>query len=169
MVKDVWRAYFFAKRQLHVFIDLPQEDDEAKEGDVGQLLLCLYGTRDAAKERQKTLSKHLQDIGLIPRRGIPAVFHHPEWDMRVLVHGDDYPTSGHVGDPGWMKSLLEYQYTIQAQRVGNGVDRHIEGKILNRVRWTPNGYEMKADPRHCELILKQLDIEKHQATQHPWC
>ena len=31
---------------------------------------------------------------------------------------------------------------------------------MNRiVRWTPNGYEMEADPQHCELILKQLDVE----------
>ena len=87
MVKDVRRAYFYAKQQRLVFIDLPKEDDEAKEGEVGQLLLCLYGIRDAAKEWQKTLSRHLQDIGFVPGRGHPAVFHHPQRDMRVLVHG----------------------------------------------------------------------------------
>ena len=31
---------------------------------------------------------------------------------------------------------------------------------MNRiVRRTQNGYEMEADPRHCELMLKQLDVE----------
>ena len=99
----------------------PQEDDEAKEGEVGQLLLCLYGTCDAAKEWQNTSSRHLQDIGIVPRRRHPAVFHHPESDMGVLVHGDDYLTSGHVGDFDWMKSKLEDQYEIQTQRVRNGV------------------------------------------------
>ena len=35
MVNDVRRAYFYVKQQRHVFIDLPKEDDEAKEGEVG--------------------------------------------------------------------------------------------------------------------------------------
>ena len=154
MGNDVRRAYFYAKQQRHVFIDLPKEDDEAKEGEVGQLQLCLYSTRDAAKEWQKTLSRHLQEIGFIPGRGHLAVLHHPERDMRVLVHGDDYLTSGHVGDLDWMKSILEDKHKIQTQRVGSGVCRTAEGNILNRiVRWTPSGYEMEAHPRHSELIL----------------
>ena len=82
-VNNVRRAHSYAKQQRHVFIDLPQEDDKAKEGEVGHLLLCLYGTRDAAREWQKTLSMHLPDIGFVPGRGHPAVFHHPERDMRV--------------------------------------------------------------------------------------
>ena len=32
MVNDVRRTYFYAKQQRHVFIDIPKEDDEAKEG-----------------------------------------------------------------------------------------------------------------------------------------
>ena len=94
----MYGLHLYAKQQRHVFINLPQEDDEAKEGEVGQLRLCLYGTRDAAKEWQKTSSKHLQDIGFISGRGHPAVLHHPEREMRVLVHGDDDLTCGHVGD-----------------------------------------------------------------------
>ena len=127
MVNDVRRAYFYAKQQRHVFIDLPKEDDEAEEGEVGQLPLCLYGTRDAAKEWQKTLSRRLQDIGFVRGRGHPPVFHHPERDMRVLVHSDDYLTSGHAGDLHWMKSKLEDEYKIQTQRVGSGVGRTVEG------------------------------------------
>ena len=49
MINDVRRAYFYAKQKRNVFINLPAEDEEAKEGEVGQLMLCLYGTRDAAK------------------------------------------------------------------------------------------------------------------------
>ena len=117
MVNDVRRAYFYAK-----------------------LPLCLYGTRDAAKEWQKMLSRHLQEIGFSPGRGHPAVFHHPERDMRVLVHGDDYLTSGHVGDLDWMKSKFKDIYEIQTQRVGSGVGQTVEGQILNRiVRSTPSG------------------------------
>ena len=88
--------------------------------------------------------------------------------MRVLVHGDDYLTSGHVEDFDLMKSQLEDKYKIQTQRVGNGMDRTMEGQILNRiVRWTPSGYAMEADPRHCELLLEQLDVESLKPLSTP--
>ena len=59
-----------------------------------------------------------------------------------------------------MKSRLEDTYKIQTQRVGSGVGRTVEGKILNSiVRWTPSGYEMEAGLRHSEILLKQLDVE----------
>ena len=103
--------------------------------------MCLYGTHDAAKEWQKTLSRHLHDIGFVPGRGHPAVSNHPERDMRVLVHGDDYLTSGHVGDLDCMKRKLEDQKEIQTQRIRDGIGRTPEGKILNRiVWWIKNGY-----------------------------
>ena len=168
MVNDVRRAYFYAKQQRNVFIDLPAEDEEAKEGEVGQLLLCLYGTRDAAKEWQKTLSRHLQRIGFVPGRGHPSIFFHPGRNVRVLVHGDDYLSSGYAKDLDWLKECLEKEYELQTQRIGVGAGRSVEGKILNRiVRWTSKGYEMEADPRHCELVLKQLNIEGQKSLSSP--
>ena len=49
-MNDVRRAYFDVKQQRCVFIDLLDEDEDAQEEEVGQLQLCLYGTRDATKE-----------------------------------------------------------------------------------------------------------------------
>ena len=63
LVCDVRRAYFYAKINRDVFIELPAEDPESGGNVVGKLRLCLYGTRDAAKSWQETLSLHLQGIG----------------------------------------------------------------------------------------------------------
>ena len=39
-----------------------------------------------------------------------------------------------------------------------------EGRLLNRVlRVTPTGWEVEADQRHADLIIKQLDLEKAHA------
>ena len=62
MVNDVRRAYFYAKIQRDVYIELPQED-EMHGKMLGKPKLCLYGTRDAAKGWQETLSAHLEAIG----------------------------------------------------------------------------------------------------------
>ena len=74
MVNDVRRAYFYAKQQRSVFIELPGEDEDAVDGEVGELLLCLYGTRDAARERQRTLSRQTP-CGHWVRRGTRSPEH----------------------------------------------------------------------------------------------
>ena len=86
----------------------------------------------------------------------------------MLVHGDDYLSSGQSKDLDWLKGELEKAYEIQTQRVGGGSDRDQEGKILNRiVRWTEKGFELEADPRHAELVIRQLEIEKEKSLSSP--
>ena len=39
---------------------------------------------------------------------------------------------------------------------------------MNRVvRWTPDGYELEADPRHAELIVKLLKVESAKPLSTP--
>ena len=143
-----------------MFIELPKEDGEAQPGQVGKLMLCLYGTRDAAKEWQKTLSRHLVSLGFVAGRGHPSIFAHPTKDIKMLVHGDDYFPSGSRKDLDWFEGELSKQYEIQTQRLGVGTGCESEVKILNRiVRWTAKGIEMEADPRHSEFIVKQQNLE----------
>ena len=82
MINDVQRAYFYAEIQRDVCIELPREDPMHGTGLVGKLKLCLYGTRDAAKGWQETLSAHLISIGFARDRGHPCVFWHPEKQIR---------------------------------------------------------------------------------------
>ena len=59
MVNDVRRAYFYAKAMRDIYIELLAEDTDGRGDVVGKLRLCMYGTRDAAKGWQETLSAHL--------------------------------------------------------------------------------------------------------------
>ena len=63
MINDVSRAYFYARPTRRIYIELPAEDSEAMHDEVGLLNVCLYGTRDAAKGWQQTLSADLISIG----------------------------------------------------------------------------------------------------------
>ena len=104
-----------------MFIELPTEDEEAKEGEVGRLNVCLYGTRDAAREWQTTLSRHLESIGFKRGVGHPAVFYHSGREIKTLVHGDDYVSSGMSEQLDWLQGELEKAYEIhpmdEARRV----------------------------------------------------
>ena len=133
MVNDVRRAYFYAKIERDVYIELPPEDPEYGTGKVGKLKLCLYGTRDAAKGWQETLSAHLVSLGFTRGVGHPSVFHHQERGLKTLVHGDDYVTSGMSSNLAWFKGELEKAYEIKTQRLGIGKHLKAEGKVLNRI------------------------------------
>lgn len=123
MVNDVSRAYFYAPATRSLFIELPDEDDEAQEGEVGRLNVCVYGTRDAARAWQETLSKHLEGFGFKRGKGHPAIFYHPEREMMTLVHGDDYVTAAMSEDLDWLEGELQKEYEIKTQRT-----RPIEGE-----------------------------------------
>ena len=58
----------------------------------------------------------------------------------------------------------EKDLIIKSHQMGETVESK-EIKILNRIiRYTERGFEMEADLRHAELIIKQLGLEKNQPT-----
>jgi len=87
MINDVRRAYFYAKINRVVFIELPKEDPKYGTGLLGKLRLCLYGTRDAAKVWQETLSAHLVSIVFERGRGHPSCFGTPRSTPKPLCTG----------------------------------------------------------------------------------
>ena len=56
MVNDVSRAYFYSRMTRPLCIEIPSEDPRASPELLGRMRLGLYGTRDAALNRQQTLS-----------------------------------------------------------------------------------------------------------------
>ena len=76
---------------------MPREDPGYIEGQciVGRLRLALYGTRDAGKKLwQHCLAQHVVDIGFVLGISSSCVYHHRSRGLRVLVHGDDYASTG---------------------------------------------------------------------------
>ena len=173
MINDVSRAYFYAEATRCMYIEIPQEDPLYDPNMLGRLRLCLYGTRDAALNWQQVLSDHLTEAGFKRGIGHPAVFHHPGKDIWTLVHGDDYCSAGSESSLDWMHQLLTKKYEIQTQRIGEGKlktgeMKSSEGQVLNRVvRKTANGWELEADLRHAELIVKHLGLEDGNSVSTP--
>ena len=141
-------------------------DEDAGPDVLGNLELCLYGFRDAAKGWQETLSAQLGSCGF--RRGVghPAVFWHPDRDIMTVVHGDDYVSSGRQTDLDWMEIQLQAAYEIQKLELDVGCVS--EGKVLNRiVRCNEDGWSLEADPRHAELIIEQVGVSEMRSAATP--
>ena len=173
MVNDVSRAYFYAEATRCMYIEIPAEDPFYDPSMLGKLRLSLYGTRDAAVNCQQTLSDHLTEAGFKRGVGHPSVFFHPTKDIWTLVHGDDYFSAGPESSLDWMQQILAKKYEIKTQRIGDGklkdgTMKVKEGQVLNRVvRRTADGWELEADLRHAELIIKQLGLEDANAVSTP--
>ena len=74
-VLDVKRAYFHARALRRVFVQLPPEDHRhGQAGVCGELLMSMYGTRDAAANWEATYSQVLCDAGFKKGYACPCVF-----------------------------------------------------------------------------------------------
>ena len=92
MIQDISKAYFFVPATRDIFIELPPE--EAEPGMVGKLEKSLYGTRDAALNWAEAYTKVLIAMGYEKGTSSPCSFHHAEWDVSTVVHGDDFLSEG---------------------------------------------------------------------------
>ena len=168
---DVSRAYFYAAASRAVYVTLTEEDqEEGDEGLCGKLNVSMYGTRDAATNWAEEYSETLKKVGY--RRGVsnPCLFWHPEDDVTIMVHGDDFVA---VGEPDKLEKAtksLKDRYKIKTEVLGTGKEDVKEVKILNKViRLTEAGLEFEADPRHAELIVRELELQDAKPAATPGC
>ena len=95
MINDMSRAFFHAKVKRSFDVQLAEEDRKlGEEAMYGKLNYSMYGTRDAAQNWFEEYSNQLRSVGFIQVKAIPCVFYHPQRQIRTMVHGDDYVSTG---------------------------------------------------------------------------
>lgn len=92
-----------------------QASDQRQEGRdlVGRLLKSLYGTRDAAANWERQICSDLGSLGFVQGKATPCVFFHPQRNLRVSVHGDDFTTLGKIDDLKWFSQQLRSIWIIE--------------------------------------------------------
>ena len=90
-------------------------------------------------------------------------YYNKNMDLRTFVHGDDFVTCGGRADCQWFHRALKGRFSIKTKVVGLGEGEVREERILNRIiRVTEDGWELEADQRHADIIVKQLQMEDYQ-------
>ena len=159
MSNDVSRAYFYAPTTRPIYITIPDEDWEpGDEGRVAKLNFSLYGTRDAAMNWAKRFTDVMVAMGFVRGKASPCNFFHPLKNISTTVHGDDFTSTGREADLKWFEEKLKEQFDIKSEMLGPNVQKHAqEIRVLNRVLgWTASGITYEADPRHAEILIKEL-------------
>ena len=158
MLCDVKRAYFYAAARRKVFVNICDEDyQEGDEHMCGELLLSMYGTRDAAQNWAEEYSSHLIKIGFAQGISNPCLFHHRERSISTMVHGGDYFSTADSDQLQWMKRELEARFEIKTSIIGGENGDLKKMRVLNRIfEWTDGGITYEPDARHAEIIVRDL-------------
>ena len=169
MYADVSRAYFYAKAVRPVYVKLPEEDTEpGDEHRCGKLHMSMYGTRDAALNWSLEYGDTLRAAGYVQGKANPCLFFHKGKGVSVMVHGDDFIAVGPGQRLGHLKETLENKYKIKTEQLGCGEGMQEEVRILNKiVRQTSAGIELEADPRHAEIVVKELGLKDARPSPVP--
>ena len=169
MYADVSRAYFYARAARDVFVELPEEDKEPGDEDMcGRLKVSMYGTRDAALNWATEYGDTLKAAGFKQGIANPCLFWNAASEVAIMVHGDDFVAVGHESKLEATKKVLMDKYKIKVETLGNGVGESKEIRVLNKIiRRTEDGVEMEADPRHAELVVRQLGLEEAKSSATP--
>ena len=117
---------------------LPQEaleGEETSEDTVGVLEMSLYGTRDAATNFQREVARLMKSLGYIQAKYNASLFYHPQEDVQVLVHGDDFVAVGQRNEIQKFKQQLAKRFTMKTKIVGSGAGEGEvqEARVLNRI------------------------------------
>ena len=170
MTNDVKRAYFHAAATRPIFIKIPKEDHEDGDDDkVGQLNLSLYGTRDAAQNWSRTVTKMMTELGFTQGDHSPCNFRHDVRGIIMTVHGDDFTSTGREADLRWLDQELRKKVELKTAFLGPDPRRHSQQiRVLNRViTWQEEGLVYEADQRHAEIIVRELNLEQGKPVATP--
>ena len=100
LISDVSRAFFEAPATRLIAVTLPEEaltQEEIGTGLVGILKMSLYGTRDAAVNFQREVTKLMLKLGFEPAKYNASLFYNARTQVSVMVHGDDFVATGKYG------------------------------------------------------------------------
>ena len=151
---DVSKAQLYAPMLDEDFVQLPPE--RWTEGKCARLIYTLYGMRTAASNWEKEYSNTLEVVGFRPGRATVDAFYHPERDVRIVVHGDDFVVEDKQSDLEWMRDVLAAKYILKDRDIlgpdpGGQKSIVILGPV---VEWRKDELWWEADPRHVEKILQ---------------
>jgi hypothetical protein len=171
MINDISRAYFEAPMRRFLCVELPDEARDQKdyeEDNVGLLLMSLYGTRDAAANFQAEVNVFMKSCGFRRGRYNVSTYYHQEKNLKTLVHGDDFVTTGERKNTEWFRARLLSRFQIKTKVVGTGTSDLREATVLNRtIRTTATGWEYEADQRHADILVREMNLEEANSVKTP--
>ena len=91
-------------------------------------------------------------------------------NLKVVVHGDDFFSNGSVKELWQLDQDLKKHFEMKTEMLGPNKEAGEvqEIRFLNRIlAWHDEGISWEADPRHAEMVVKQLGLEGGRSAATP--
>ena len=124
-----------------------------------QVVLAMYGTRDAAQNWECEYVDFMVSLGIIQGKAAPCMFYHPFKEVRVVVHGDDFTVAVVPEGLDWFREDIKNRFEVNFRaRLGGYKDEDTSVRILNRIlEWKDDvGVLCEADQRHSDIIMRDI-------------
>ena len=135
-------------------------------GKVGLMKNSMYGTRDAASNWERDWQEDVKNCGFPHGPNSKDLFHHRESRVSGLTHVDDFVLTGPTKKLMEIERKMTSVYPIKGKIISYGSPKSI--KTLNRrLHWGKRGIVYQDDPRHVDLLVKDLGIEHGRHWRQP--
>ena len=135
-------------------------------GKTGLMKKSMYRTRDAASNWERDWQENIKKWGFQLGLSSKNLFHHKENQVSGLTHGDDFVLTGPIKRLKEFKNEMKSVYPIKAKIISFGSLESI--KTLNRrLHWGKEGIVYQHDPRHIDVLVRELGLENGNTVQTP--
>ena len=125
MCSAIRRACMHARTSIDTAVELCEKDrtEQGDEHRCGKPVKSLRGARPAVHDWQSRVTRTMKDLRFKQGRASPCVFWHRQRDIKALVHGDDFVSSG---------ESLQKEFETKMVMVGEDDDLAKEVRVPNR-------------------------------------
>eukprot|EP00435_Cladocopium_sp_Y103_P039764 s3333_g10.t1 len=148
---------------------MPPED--VYDGHLWYLLKAMNGTREASKQWGEFVEGKVSKAGFLPVKVVPGLFYHPEWQVTLSCHGDDFLAEGLSSDLDKLdESMVASFETKVLPRIGpeQWGGQAQQGSHLHRIiKWTGTGFTWEADPKYVDILVSELGLQGAKGVDTP--
>ena len=131
----------------------------------------MNGTREASKQWAKRILAVMSKAGFLEVAFVPGLFYHPEWDVTLSCHGDDFLAEGEAQDLDKLDEVMLANFETKVlPRLGDPESggEVTSGKHLGRtISWSKAGYTWESDDKYSRTLVKELGLEGGNGVDSP--
>ena len=166
---DVSVAFFHALSTGGIAVLPPKDTFDGEH--LWFLLKAMNGTREASRQWGLFIKSALTPAGFLSSAAIPGLYYHPEWDITLACHCDDFLAEGLSQDLDKLDDLMKEKFEVKVlPRIGDPEHggEASEGAHLHRIiKWTSNGFTWEADPKYAGQLVKDMGLESSKSVDTP--
>ena len=156
---DVSVAFFHAKPSGKLAVIPPKDLQSAY---LWYLNKTMNGRREASKCWSQEIIGTLKPVGFRTIETVSGMFYHPEWDVTMSCHGDDFLAEGPAEGLDRLDEVMREGFEVKVlPRIGDptyGGETTSSEHLHRLITWSEAGFTWQADPKYAKFLVKEMGL-----------